>query len=393
MPVSFEIRLAEEVDAAWAEQFPYWAARAHSADGPALRGTVPNQEPVFAALQQVRIRGLTLVSVLPAPRRRAEQRRGVSLRRAGARPQRRVAQPLLQTAWSIGPRQRSVERTVTTMEAAFSIPPLNLAVQLVGVGLMIVGPFVAALVLTRRLSAGWRLFWLGALVFVVSQLVLRLPLVGALQAALAPQLAGSPALSFALGAGLALTAALFETGGRWVGYRFLLRHDPKTWDTGVMFGLGHGGIESALLIGGLAIAQLAALLTTTEAQLAAMPAVQADALRALAAGVADVPAWFGLNGAYERVMAVVFHVAMSVLVLQSFARGEARWTWYALALHTVMDFVTPVLIPALLPAGTARLVAQQAFLTLIGALALGIIVALRSRRAPAGNGVAQRAGA
>jgi len=279
------------------------------------------------------------------------------------------------------------------MEPAFSIPPLNLAVQLVGVGVMIIGPFVAALVLTRRLSAGWRLFWLGALVFVVSQLVLRLPLVGALQAVIAPQLAGSPALSFALGMGLAFTAALFETGGRWVGYRFLLRRDPKTWDTGVMFGLGHGGIESALLIGGLAIAQLAALLTTTEAQLAAMPAVQADALRTLAAGVADVPAWVGLKGAYERVMAVVFHVAMSVLVLQSFARGEARWTWYALALHTMMDFVTPVLLPALLPAGIVREVAQQAFLTLMGGVALGIIVALRPRRAPAGNGVAQRVGA
>jgi uncharacterized membrane protein YhfC len=279
------------------------------------------------------------------------------------------------------------------MEPAFSIPPLNLAVQLAGVGLMIVGPFVAAFVLTRRLRAGWRIFWLGALVFVVSQLVLRLPLVGALQAAIAPQLAGSPALSFALGAGLALTAALFETGGRWVGYRFLLRRDPKTWDTGVMFGLGHGGIESALLIGGLAIVQLAALLTTTEAQLAAMPVAQADALRTLAAGVAAGPAWLGLSGAYERVMAVVFHVAMSVLVLQTFARGEARWTWYALALHTVMDFVTPVLLPAVLPAGTSRLVAQQAFLTLMGGLALGIIVALRPRRAPAGNGVAQRAGA
>jgi uncharacterized membrane protein YhfC len=279
------------------------------------------------------------------------------------------------------------------VEPAFSIPPLNLAVQFAGIGVMIVGPFVAALILTRRLSAGWRIFWLGSLVFVVSQLVLRLPLVGALQAALAPQLAGSPALSFALGTSLAVTAALFETGGRWLGYRFLLRRDPKTWDTGVMFGLGHGGIESALLISGIALAQLAALLTTTEAQLAAMPAAQADALRALAAGVATGPAWLGLSGAYERVMAVVFHVAVSVLVLQSFVHGEARWTWYAFALHTLMDFVTPVLLPALLPAGTTRLLAQQMFLTVMGGLALGIIVALRPRRALARNGFTQRAGA
>src|SRR5690606_17813755 len=103
---------------------------------------------------------------------------------------------------------------------------------------------------------GWRIFWLGALVFVVSQMLLRIPLISALQLVLGPQIAGSPALSFVVGAGLALTAALFETGGRYLGYRLLLRRDPKSWDVGVLFGLGHGGIESALLVAGVAVAQL-----------------------------------------------------------------------------------------------------------------------------------------
>lgn len=265
------------------------------------------------------------------------------------------------------------------MEPVFTIPTANLAAQITGLTLMIVGPFAAAAVARRHLGAGWRIFWLGGLVFMVSQVLLRLPLVGALQAAIAPQLVGSPALSLAFGAGLAVTAALFETGGRWVGYRFLLRNDPKTWDAGVMFGLGHGGVESALLIGGIAIAQLVALLTMTEAALAALPPLQAEGLRALAAEVASGPAWLGLRGAYERVIAVTFHVAMSLLVLQSFARGERRWSWYALGAHTLMDFLAPVLIPALLPPGAARLLAQQATLTVMGALALGSIVALRPR--------------
>jgi uncharacterized membrane protein YhfC len=258
------------------------------------------------------------------------------------------------------------------MQPAFNIPPLNLTVQFISVAIMIVGPFVAAHILTRHLSVGWRIFWLGGLVFIVSQVVLRLPLVSAIQAAIAPQIVNSPALSFALGTGLAFTAALFETGGRWIGYRFLLRRDPQTWNTGVVFGLGHGGIESAVLIGGIALAQLAALLTTTEATLAAMPTLQAEALRTLAAAVAQGPAWLGLAGAWERVVGVTFHIAMSLLVLQSFVRNERRWTFYALGAHFLLDFLTPVLIPTIIPAGTARLIAQQALLVIAGVFAVWV---------------------
>lgn len=265
------------------------------------------------------------------------------------------------------------------MEPAFTIPTPNLIVQIVSIAIMIIGPFIAAIVLRGRLNAGWRIFWLGALVFVVSQMVLRIPIVGFIQASLAPQLASSPMLSFGFGFALAFTAALFETGGRYVGYRFLLKRDAKTWDNGVMFGLGHGGIESTVLIGGLAITQLLALLTTTEAALSAMPALQAEGLRGLAATVSDQPAWLGLRGAYERVWAVIFHVGMSVLVLQTFARGDLRWTWYALALHTAMDFLTPVLIPTLFPSGTAQLIAQTVTLTVLGGTALAIIIGLRPR--------------
>lgn len=263
------------------------------------------------------------------------------------------------------------------MESAFTIPPLNLAVQVLNIALMIVVPFVAAAIIRRRLGVGWKLFWLGALVFVVSQLLLRLPLVAMLQAALGPQIIGSPLLSFGLGLLLAFTAALFETGGRYVGYRFLLRRTSKTWNVGVMFGLGHGGIESALLVAGLATTQLVTLLTLTQASLAALPPVQAEALGTLAAAVNGEPAWLGLAGAWERMIALLFHVAMSLLVLQSFVRGERRWLGYALGAHFLMDFVTPTLIPALLPAGMARGGAQQAVLLAAGLFSLWVIRAMR----------------
>src|SRR5512135_27806 len=50
---------------------------------------------------------------------------------------------------------------------------------------------------------------------------------------------------------LALTAGIFEEVGRYLGYRIFMRREEKTWNKGVMYGLGHGGLESAVLIGGL----------------------------------------------------------------------------------------------------------------------------------------------
>jgi uncharacterized membrane protein YhfC len=265
------------------------------------------------------------------------------------------------------------------MELAFDIPPANMAVQIISVMIMIIAPFVAGAVATRRLSAGWRIFWMGAIVFVVSQMLLRIPLVAALQAALGPQITSSAVLSFVAATSLSLTAALFETAGRYAGYRLLLRRDPKRWDTGVMFGLGHGGIESALLIGGLAIFQLVTLTTLTAADLAALPAAQAEGLQALAASVSAQPAWLGLRGAWERIVGIAFHVGMSVLVLQTIVRGEWRWIGYALCAHFLMDFITPVLLPALLPAGATRDLAQQAVLLVALAFALWVTLALRPK--------------
>lgn len=267
------------------------------------------------------------------------------------------------------------------MEQAYTFAPANLAVQFISVSIMVIVPFIAGAIAHRRLGVGWRIFWMGAIAFVVSQMLLRIPLIGALQLVLSPQIAGSPMLSFAAGIMLAFTAALFETGGRYAGYQLLLRRDPKSWNTGVMFGLGHGGIESAVLIAGVALMQLMTLLTLTSAGLAAMPPAQANALTTLAETVSAGPAWMGLAGAWERIIGMAFHVGMSVLVLQTFVRGEWRWLGYALSAHFLMDFITPTLIPALLPPGTARGIVTQLVLLLGGAFGVWVTLALRPRNA------------
>src|SRR5579864_7902035 len=112
-------------------------------------------------------------------------------------------------------------------------------------------PLVLAVIAHRKLHVGWRYFAYGAIVFCVFQLATRVPAVQLIQAAFADQLKASPALTWAWLVVLALTAGLFEEVGRYFGYRVLMRREDKTWPKAVMYGLGHGGFESIVLVGGL----------------------------------------------------------------------------------------------------------------------------------------------
>ncbi|MCG8346924.1 MAG: YhfC family intramembrane metalloprotease [Chloroflexales bacterium] len=247
--------------------------------------------------------------------------------------------------------------------------------SVIAIAFMIMFPLALAVLARRKLGVGWRYFGFGALVFFVSQMLIRIPLIIALQMALAPQLSGSRGLQIAFGGLLALTAGLFESVGRYLGYRWLMRNDEKTWSKGVMYGLGHGGIEAMLLVAGLALANLIALLTMSAVQFEALPL---DAREALLEAT-QLPIWVVFAGAWERIWAISFHAAMSLVVLQVFRRGSMRWLLYAILLHALFDFIAPVLVPQLGLDLTSRILLQEGLIMLIGLCGIWIIWALRDR--------------
>jgi uncharacterized membrane protein YhfC len=107
----------------------------------------------------------------------------------------------------------------------------------------LVGPILLAVWWRRRTGAPFAAFRAGALVFFVAQVVLRFPW----QIPLARRIQSHPELMLRFLIFSALTAGIFEETGRWLGYRYLVRE--RTPLTGVMMGLGHGGLESMLLVG------------------------------------------------------------------------------------------------------------------------------------------------
>jgi uncharacterized membrane protein YhfC len=243
-------------------------------------------------------------------------------------------------------------------------------------------PFVLGGIAKHRLRLGWRYFWYGALVFAVFQLFTRVPAVQIIQAALAPQLRASHALLYGWLAILVLTAALFEEIGRYIGYRVLMGREEKTWGKAVLYGIGHGGIESIALVGLANVNVLAQIVAISAMGLSSLsPALRAQVAPQFAA-ISAQPAWFPLLGGWERLWTLPIHVGLAVLVLQVFRRGQIRWLFLAVLGHMVVDG-SVVGLGALLPSGVASSLLIESVVALLGLVAIWITFALRDKPASA----------
>ncbi len=244
---------------------------------------------------------------------------------------------------------------------------------------VILYPLALAIIAHRRLHVSWRYFGYGALIFFLFQLITRVPLVLWIQSKIAPDLKASATLSIIWIAILALTAALTEEIGRYVGYRWLMKREEKTWSKAVMYGIGHGGLESMVLVGGsllLSLINVVTVMVLLHSNPNILPVSQRIAIAHQFATINAAPAWIPLLGAWERLWIVPFHIALSVVVLQVFRRQAIGWLWLAILAHTLLDFIT-ALMPQVLgnSMGTSLLV--EGVVAVFGIVSIWIIWRLR----------------
>jgi len=216
---------------------------------------------------------------------------------------------------------------------------MDVFVRVLNAGLMIALPLGLGVFLARRLGARWRLFWMGAAIFIAAQL-LHFPFnAWVLGPALARLGLTGARDSFSLmttAVLLGLSAGIFEETARYLGYHFWLK-DDQDWNAALMFGAGHGGIE-ALFFGLVALYALIQALVLRNADLGAtFPSGQIAAAQAQLQMFWNMPLYLALMGAVERVGALAFHLGASVLVLQAFLRKNVLWWGIAVLWHTLFN--------------------------------------------------------
>jgi uncharacterized membrane protein YhfC len=194
--------------------------------------------------------------------------------------------------------------------------------------------------LSRRFKLGWRLWWIGVITFVISQVVhipfnyLALnPLIANLIETL-PDAWDLPLIALLFG----LSAAIFEEFSRYAAYRWFIK-DARSWSQGLLFGAGHGGIE-AIFIGGVSLYTYAQLVALRGVDLSTIvPTEQINLAQEQIALYWSMPWYDSLMGAIERAFILPLHLAGAMLVLQSFTRRQFRWVWLAVGLHTLVNAV------------------------------------------------------
>ena len=201
-------------------------------------------------------------------------------------------------------------------------------------------------------------FLLGVAAFVISQIYIRLPI---LQLVLPAQgwfiqLSGN---SWAYGLFLGVTAGIFEECARLVFLSFAGKSHRKASD-GILFGLGHGGIEAMLIVG---ISNIIAMY-----------------------GIINQPVLYQgigygtlLCAGVERIFAMAFHVGATLIVLYGLQKGKrVLYTFIAIALHTILD-AGSVILPAEYEIGMAGIEIYLAVVSIL-TLAAGIrLVCVRDK--------------
>jgi uncharacterized membrane protein YhfC len=172
-------------------------------------------------------------------------------------------------------------------------------------------PVLIAIYFRKKENAPPNAVMIGAVIFLIFQVLTRIPLLGYLQ--------GTTwyfhYISFNIWAAVAfwaLSAGIFEECGRFLAFRYLLNRD-LSWKCGVAYGIGHGGVE-AMYIG-------VAFVTAVKNIYAAAP------LTLLLPGL-------------ERLLAIFIQIALSLLVLYGVKNRRYVFLLWAILLHTLIDAPT-----------------------------------------------------
>ena len=153
------------------------------------------------------------------------------------------------------------------------------------------------------------IFILGALCFLVSQPLLRLPLLNYLQKTMEFTVI-SILHPLIVGILIAFSAGVFEEGFRFIFKRFILRPEKTSISEPIIFGLGHGLSEAPIVLG---------------------PAMISYPIKMLTMGI------------IERILVTILHIGLTVIVWNGFQLNKRiRYLLIAIFIHGLVNSLIPI---------------------------------------------------
>lgn len=234
---------------------------------------------------------------------------------------------------------------------------------------------IAAMIIFKKKNKNVRIssFFIGGGVFILFALVLE----QVLHSVMLP-IVSENTVAFTLYA--AFAAGIFEETGRFAAFKTIMRKqvDPKD---SIMYGIGHGGTE-AIIIAGISLlsAAVTAVMTNSMgidamAQLSSGGNPETEQLvRSQLESIASTGAGIYLLSFLERIIAMTFHTAMSVMVFESARVKGKGWLFPAcIVFHAALDVPAALYQMSIIP-----LIAVYPIIAILTAAA--VFFAVRSYR-------------
>jgi uncharacterized membrane protein YhfC len=255
---------------------------------------------------------------------------------------------------------------------------MDVTIRLLNGLLMIAMPIALGIYLARRTGQRWKLFLVGAALFVASQ-VLHIPFNLFVLRPILEQLGfGDGGFNAGLVVGalfIGLSAGLFEEIARWLGLRYWIK-DTRSWTSALMYGAGWGGIE-AILLGLVVLWVLVQALLYQQGLLQGLiPPEQLELVDVLFAAYWETPPFLNLLGAVERSFALMLHLSLSVMVMRVFTHNNRLWLAAAIIWHAFVDAAAVIAVTQI------SAVATEAIVGVMGIISLAIIFRLKEEDLP-----------
>lgn len=175
-----------------------------------------------------------------------------------------------------------------------------------------------------------RPFFIGSVVFFISQILLRIPLITYVLPKMDWYLSISVFNPILYSIFLGLTAGIFEEVGRLIGIKLGLKNQ-ESWENGIAFGIGHGGLEAMLITGVVNVQYLILFLAYSRGTLISSKAQQLKALF-------DTITTMGVLAAgFERIGAIIIHIGLTLIVLYGVKNRKKLYLPLAIFIHGFID--------------------------------------------------------
>jgi uncharacterized membrane protein YhfC len=227
--------------------------------------------------------------------------------------------------------------------------------------------------LTRKYNLGWRLYWIGAALFIVAQ-ILHIPFNLLVDRLIKNGVIPSPAEEYQLlfsAVFLGLSAAFFEELTRYAGLRWWAK-EARSWARGLLLGSGWGGMEAIIFFAIPLLLNYVIFLALRTQDLSGL--LSPEQMAPLQEGL-DLfwgVAWYdSLLGALERILVIPIQIAFTIMVMQVFIHRQSRWLWFAIIWHALLDAIAVI--------GVSRwgVYITEGLILIFSLISIGIIFALR----------------